>query len=126
MNPSVGDVWSLSHEGVYQSMVVITRVRADYVTAIPLTADVPSTHELAAKFNGREFALWPYLDTGLGMFLLHERLGSLLTEDQVWEALRWAYDRDALTTLTRGTGERSITRTEALIDLFGRLCFLEE
>lgn len=69
--------------------------------------------------------MWPQAETGLGLFLLHRKLGAPLTPDQVAEARRWYYRGEDLTTLSPGTGETNSDMLESIVGDFGRLCFLE-
>lgn len=125
VGPAVGDLWTLVWEGRHVGVVLITRVLADHIVGMPVTDSPPTATELPVHWSGTTLAVWPQAETGLGLFLLHRKLGSPFTPEQVLEARRWNYRGEALQTLSPGTGDTNADNLESIVGDFGRLCFIE-
>ncbi|MEU3475322.1 hypothetical protein [Rhodococcus sp. NPDC006774] len=87
--PSVGELWLLSWNSAAVGLVLISRVRDDYILAWPVTvppdpAAGPALRLQSADLHA-ELALWSVAETGLGRHLLHRRVGLGLSTDVVEE-----------------------------------------
>lgn len=85
--PRAGDLWSLAWGGDGSGLVVISSVGDGHVVGWPVTLDRASAVWPAVRGRseqlGREVTVWPQAATGLGNHLLHENLGSVMSEGQV-------------------------------------------
>lgn len=123
--PRAGELWSLAWDGEFQGTAVIAVVQPDHVLALPVTDDAASGTEIVLHHDGVNLSLWPQGETGLGIFLLHARLGALLTDAQVLELRRWEAQRGELHTLSTGTGTRTREQLSTLLEHYRELCFIE-
>lgn len=123
--PTPGDAWTLSWDGTHEGIVVIAQVRDDFILGIPVTDGTASATEVTANLNGAPVVLWPQAETGLGTFLLHQRLGTVLAPDQLRELRLWAADRGELHTLDAGDGPVAADTLQQLLRDYQRRCFIE-
>jgi hypothetical protein len=115
----------LSWDGVHEGVVVVTVVRNDYVLGVPVTDTLAGRSAINTTFAGSRLSLWPQLETGLGRFLLHRRLGSALTVKQVRELRLWALGRGELATLVQGEADDDVNALRDLVGEYQRRCFIE-
>lgn len=123
--PAVGELWTIGWDGTFEGVVLLTAVHRHHVLAMPVTSDLPSATEVALAVEGSRLTVWPQADTGLGLFLLHERLATTITDNQVREIKLWSFTGRELDTLTAGAGAKDDAGFGALLDHFRRLCFIE-
>lgn len=124
-SPRIGELWTLAWDGHFQGAVVIAATYADHVLALPVTDDAASNREILLPYDGVDLALWPQGETGLGIFLLHSKLGAVLTQEQVLEVRRWEAQRGDLNTVEVGRGTRTREQLFALLEHYRNLCFIE-
>ena len=125
-DPAVGDVWTLGWDSHFEGAVVITGVYDNHVLGMPVTNNEASATEIAVRLGDEPLCVWPQAETGLGTFLLHERLREgLLTGTQTVEVRRWEAQVGDLDTLTAGTGEMQVETLHELLEEYQRLCFVE-
>lgn len=123
--PQVGELWTLGWDGRHEGVVVIAGVYPHHVLGFPITNDTASEREVELELGRHPVTLWPQAETGLGTFLLHAKIGAVLTPDQVMEIRRWEAGRGVLSTLTTGSAPSVATRLEELLPHFQRLCFID-
>lgn len=123
--PAVGDAWALSWDGEHEGVIVIAQVHDDFVLGIPVTLGDASETEIPALLGDSTVALWPQAETGLGNFLLHRRLGTIFSTEEVREMRRWAADRGDLATVSSGSGAVNIEELKQLLLDYQRRCFIE-
>ncbi|MFJ2543055.1 hypothetical protein [Microbacterium sp. NPDC087589] len=123
--PAPGDAWTLSWDGIHEGVVVIAQVHDDFILGIPVTAGRAGATEVGVTLGQASVVLWPQAETGLGRFLLHEKLANVLDDEQLQEIRRWAADRGVLTTLAAGSGPADADALTQLLDDYRRRCFIE-
>ncbi|MFJ4036905.1 hypothetical protein ACIPVB_02375 [Microbacterium sp. NPDC090007] len=123
--PASGDVWELSWNGLHEGIVVVAVVRDDYVLGMPVTAGPAGPANVVVPLAGSSITVWPRLETGLGRFLLHRRLGTVLSDDRIRELRLWAHGRGDLATFAPGDGEEDSSTVDHLVRDFQRRCFIE-
>lgn len=123
--PQTGELWTLAWDGQFLGTGVIAGAYLDHVLVLPVTSSVASATEIAVHHGGVTLALWPQGETGIGNFLLHARLGNMLTDEQVLEVRRWEARRGQLETLQTGSAARTREQLAEVLDHFRELCFIE-
>lgn len=123
--PRTGELWTLAWDGRFLGTAVIAAAYPDHVLVLPVTASDPSPTEVVMEHCGLALALWPQGETGIGVFLLNARLGTVLTEAQVLEVRRWEARRGELQTLHAGAAVRTRALLAEVLNHFRELCFIE-
>lgn len=131
VDPECGDLWLLSWNGDALSLAVITSVYPGFVRAWPVTLQPPGTDNVAVELPSQHFksplALWPLVETGLGMHLLDRKIDSVLSPRQVQLLRRFAYENDPppLPLIIDNKQEPTTADRDDIVQLFGQLCFME-
>lgn len=128
--PQIGDLWLLSWDGDAQALVLIASTKPGYVTACPITladepAFAPAVH-LPTSPLGAPLTLWPFLETGLGLHLLHRRFGSALSKNTVENLRRFALgDAEPELTICEPAADTDAAKefVSALMATMQKLCF---
>jgi hypothetical protein len=123
--PRVGELWTLAWDGRFSGTAVIAGAYSDHVLALPVTASAASATEIALHHDDAALALWPQGETGIGNFLLHARIGVMLTDNQVLEVRRWEARLGQLETLQTGSAARTRQQLADVLNHFRELCFIE-
>lgn len=129
--PISGDLWLLSWNGNALSLAVVGSVYPGFVRAWPITLQPPGINNVAVELQSRLFksplTLWPHVETGLGMHLLHRKIGSVLSPRQVQLLRRFAYENDSspLPLVVGEAGQHPTADRDDIIHLFRQLCFIE-
>jgi hypothetical protein len=130
-DPVCGDLWLLSWNGDALSLAVVGSVYPGFVRVWPVTLQPPGTNNVAVELQSRHFksplTLWPHVETGLGMHLLHRKIDSVLSPRQVQLLRRFAYENDPspLPLIVGNEQERPTAERDDIIQLFRQLCFME-
>ena len=81
--PEVGDLWLISWNGEALALAVLASIRDTYTLCWPVTlSDVPvfaPALEIPSTLLDVPLLVWPTRETGMGLHMLHRRLGRLLT-----------------------------------------------
>lgn len=125
--PLVGEVWTVTWNSWTPLLVMIMKAYGNYVLVAPVDDSDASATEvrLPASELGVELTIWPQLETGMGLFMLHRNLGSAASTDEVLRTRRWAAGLADEPGLRPGSGPLDADRLAVLAELTADLCQIE-
>lgn len=125
-----GDLWMMSWDGTYQGLVCVAAVKQGYILGWPVTLPDEPAFAPALVVDrtllGSSVLLWPTLETGLGMHLLHRPLGRLIDPRSI-QRIAWALEEgeDPGLPFARGSAADAANAQadEAMVERWAELCF---
>lgn len=128
--PGAGELWLLSWDGRALALCMIAGVAPTFVLAWPVTLPEEPAFRPALVIAdtplGLPLNLWPTRETGIGMHLLHRRLGSLLSHRTialVEEALEDEGNTPVPFADENVPEERAEEASDRMVEHWEQLCF---